>query len=133
MRPPSTSGQAAANAAGVALTERFLDALRTQPDLRHRVSQIDVSDTHDVVALLNDSPTLLHLGDSRFVERINMYLELAPTLAQQFKEVDAVDLRFDERGRAIDATADPTQPLKVVVKGKAKPKEDAKRGRGGKS
>ena len=126
VRPPSATGQAAANAAGVALTERFLDALRPQPDLRHRVSQIDVSDTRDVVALLNDSPTLLHLGDSRFVERLHMYLELAPTLAQQFKEVDSVDLRFDERGGAIDATANPTLPLKVVVKGKAKPKEDAK-------
>lgn len=128
VRPPSSGGQAAANAAGVALTERFLEALRPQPDLRHRVSQIDVSDTHDVVALLNDSPTLLHLGDTRFVERIKMYLDLAPTLAQQFKEVDSVDLRFDERGRAMDAPADPTQPLRVVVKGKAKPKEDAKTG-----
>src|SRR5262249_25779394 len=51
VRPPGANGQAAANAAGVALTERFLDALRPQPDLRHRVSQIDVSDAHDVVAL----------------------------------------------------------------------------------
>jgi len=128
VRQPSAHAQAAANAAGVALTGRFLDALRPQPDLRHRVSQIDVTDAHDVVALLNDSPTLLHLGDTRFVERINMYLELAPTLAQQFKEVDSVDLRFDERTRAIDSTVDPTLPLKVVVKGKAKPKEDAKTG-----
>jgi cell division protein FtsQ len=128
VRQPSKSGQVAANAAGVALTERFLEALRPQADLRHRVSQIDVSDPHDVVALLNDSPTLLHLGDSRFVERIKMYLDLAPTLAQQFKEVDSVDLRFDERGRAMDAPADPTQPSMIVVKGKAKPKEDARMG-----
>ena len=128
VRSPASSGQAAANAAGVALTERFLEALRPQPDLRHRVSQIDVSDSHDVVALLNDSPTLLHLGDTRFVERIRMYLDLAPTLAQQFKEVDSVDLRFDERGRAMNAPADPTQPNMIVVKGKAKPKEDAKTG-----
>jgi len=128
VRQPSKSGQVVANAAGVALTERFLEALRPQADLRHRVSQIDVSDPHDVVALLNDSPTLLHLGDSRFVERIKMYLDLAPTLAQQFKEVDSVDLRFDERGRAMDAPADPTQPSMIVVKGKAKPKEDARMG-----
>ncbi len=127
MRSAPAGGQAEPNPAGVELTERFLDALRPQPELRGRVSQIDVTDTHDVVALLNDSPTLLHLGDSRFVERINMYLDLAPTLAQQFKEVDSVDLRFDERGHAIDSTVDPTQPLKVVVKGKAKPKEDAKK------
>ena len=69
VRAPPSGGQAAANAAGVALTERFLEALRPQPDLRQRVSQIDVSDTRDVVALLDDSPTLLHLGDARFVER----------------------------------------------------------------
>lgn len=128
VRPPASGGQTAANAASVALTERFLEALRPQADLRHRVSQIDVSDAHDVVALLNDSPTLLHLGDTRFVERLNMYLDLAPTLARQFKEVDSVDLRFDERGRAMEAPADPTQPLTVVVKGKAKPKDDAKTG-----
>jgi cell division septal protein FtsQ len=128
VRSPSGNGQAATNAAGVALTGRFLEALRPQPALRHRVSQIDVSDPHDVVALLSDSPTLLHLGESRFVERITTYLELAPTLGQQFKDVDSVDLRFDERGRAIDATLDPTQPSMVVVKGKAKPKEDAKTG-----
>lgn len=130
VRAPSAHAQAAASAAGVALTGRFLDALRPQPDLRHRVSQIDVTDVHDVVALLNDSPTLLHLGETRFVERINMYLELAPTLALQFKEVDSVDLRFDERGSAIDSTVDSTLPLKVIVKGKAKPKEDAKTGKG---
>jgi cell division protein FtsQ len=128
VRSAPAGGKAAANAAAVALTERFLEALRPQPDLRHRVSQIDVSDAHDVVALLNDSPTLLHLGEARFVERINMYLDLAPTLAQQFKEVDSVDLRFDERARAFDAPADPTLPLSVVVKGKAKPKEDGKTG-----
>ena len=133
VRSPRANGHATANAASVALTEQFLAALRPQPDLRHRVSQIDVSDAHDVVALLNDSPTLLHLGEARFVERINTYLELAPTLAQQFKEVDSVDLRFDERGRAIDATVDPTLPLKVIVKGKAKPKEDAKTGTKSKS
>jgi cell division protein FtsQ len=97
VRASSKGSAVPVNAASVALTGRFLDALRPQPDLRHRVSQIDVSNSRDVVALLNDSPVLLHLGDSQFVERLTTYLDIAPTLAQQFKDIDFVDLRFDER------------------------------------
>ncbi|MFI5176917.1 MAG: cell division protein FtsQ/DivIB [Vicinamibacterales bacterium] len=97
VRPPSKSGNAPVNADSVALTGRFLDALRPQPDLRRRVSQIDVSDSRDVVALLNDSPILLHLGDDQFVERLSTYFDIAPTLAQQFADIDFVDLRYGER------------------------------------
>ncbi|HUL73356.1 MAG TPA: FtsQ-type POTRA domain-containing protein [Vicinamibacterales bacterium] len=96
VRKASKTAGAPVDPASVALTGRFLDALRPEADLRRRVSQIDVSDGRDLVALLNDSPVLLHLGDTRFVERLNTYLDIAPTLAQQFKDIDFVDLRFDE-------------------------------------
>ena len=118
VRSPSASADAAVNPAGAAVTERFIDALRGDADLRRRVSQIDVGDPRDVVALLSDGPTLIHLGDSRFVERLHTYLELAPTLAQRFADIDSVDLRFDEKDRPLGASADPTAPQTVVVKAK---------------
>ena len=79
------------------LVARLTAALGTRPDLSDRVSQIDVADAQDAVVLLNDDPTLLHLGRERFVERLDTYLELAPTLHDQVQELDAVDLRFDRR------------------------------------
>jgi cell division protein FtsQ len=120
VRSPSGTADAAVNPAGTAVTARFIGALGSDADLRKRVSQIDVSDPRDVIALLSDGPTLIHLGDTKFVERLHTYLELAPKLAQQFTEVDSVDLRFDEKDRPLDAGADPTAPQTVVVKGKGK-------------
>lgn len=79
------------------LVGRLTAALRTRPDLSERVSQIDVADAHDAVVLLNDDPALLHLGDEQFVERLDRYLELAPTLHARVPEIDYVDLRFERR------------------------------------
>ena len=79
------------------LVARLTAALGARPDLSERVSQIDVADAHDAVVLLNDDPTLLHLGKERFVERLDRYLELAPTLQERMRELDYVDLRFERR------------------------------------
>lgn len=93
---PQADG-AAARAERARLVGRLADALRTRPDLSERVSQIDVADAHDAVVLLNDDPALLHLGDGQFVERLDRYLELAPTLHARVPEIDYVDLRFERR------------------------------------
>ena len=79
------------------LVGRLTAALRARPDLSERVSQIDVADAHDAVVLLNDDPALLHLGDEQFVERLDRYIELAPTLHARVPEIDYVDLRFERR------------------------------------
>ena len=79
------------------LAARLIAALDVRPDLSGRVSQIDVADAHDAVVLLADDPALLHLGDERFVERLDRYLELAPALRDQARELDYADLRFDRR------------------------------------
>lgn len=122
-------GSDAAVAAGAALTAQFIEALRPDADLRKRVSQIDVANSKDVVALLTDGPTLIHLGDTRFVERLRMYLDLAPTLAQQFTDIDSVDLRFDQRGHAPETASDPDQPQMIVVHAKGKIKAVVKVGK----
>ena len=61
------------------------------------VSQVDVSNAHDVVVLLEGDPAQLHLGDERFVERLQSYLEVASALRERVADIDYVDLRFDER------------------------------------
>jgi cell division protein FtsQ len=80
-----------------ALVRRLLAALAARPALQRKVSQVDVSDAHDAVVLLDDDAARLHLGDTRFVERLQTYLEVAPRLRERIAEIDAVDLRFDTR------------------------------------
>jgi cell division protein FtsQ len=83
--------------ARVAVTAAFLSSLDTRPDLRRRLSQVDVSNAHDVVVMFDHDPVWLHLGDSQFPERLSTYLELVPTLGERFLEIDYVDLRFGDR------------------------------------
>ena len=79
------------------LAGRLLSALEPRPDLAKRVSQIDVSDVHDAVIVLKDDPTLVRVGDDRFVERLQSYVELAPALRERVPDIDYVDLRYGER------------------------------------
>jgi cell division septal protein FtsQ len=79
------------------VTAQFLATIAAAPQFASHVSQIDVADAHDVVAVLDTDPVLLHLGDRQFVERLRRYVELAPTLRDQFKAIASVDLRFDDR------------------------------------
>jgi cell division septal protein FtsQ len=81
----------------IALVGSLLRAFGDHPALGRRLSQIDVSNPRDAVVLLDDDAVLLHLGSTRFVERVQSYLELAPTLRERLPEIDSVDLRFDER------------------------------------
>jgi len=81
-----------ARLAGLMLAE-----LQRRPDLAKRVSQIDVTDAHDAAVLLKGDTTLVRVGESHFVERLQSYLDLAPALRERVPAIDYVDLRFDER------------------------------------
>lgn len=102
---PIIDGLAAAPSDGgavidVARTEfagRVITALSARPELGRRVSQIDVSDLHDAVVILDDDTALLRLGDSDFAARLQQYVDLQPTLRERLAGIDYVDLRFDER------------------------------------
>jgi cell division septal protein FtsQ len=76
---------------------RVIGALSTRPELQKLVSQLDVSNLHDAVLLLDGDPALLRLGDTDFVARLQQYVDLAPALRERVIAVDYVDLRFDER------------------------------------
>ena len=91
------AGKPTIDPARAELAARVIDALSGRRDLAKRVSQIDVRDVRDAVVLLEDDPALLHVGDDRFLERLQAYLDLAPTLRERVPEIDYVDMRFEER------------------------------------
>ena len=92
-----SSGQPTIDPARAELAARVIESLAPRRDIAQRVSQIDVRDVHDAVVMLQDDAALLHLGDDKFLERLQSYVDLAPALREQVSEIDYVDLRFGER------------------------------------
>jgi cell division septal protein FtsQ len=80
-----------------ALAARVMADLHQRPDLAGRISQIDVSDPRDAVVILKGDTALVRVGEDRFVERIQSYVDLRPALRDRVPSIDYVDLRFDER------------------------------------
>ena len=91
------SGQPTIDPARADLAARVIEAVAPRKDIAQRVSQIDVRDLHDAVVMLQDDGALLHLGDDKFLERLQSYVDLAPALREQVNEIDYVDLRFGAR------------------------------------
>lgn len=91
------SGDVVPNAERVALAAALFDGLGDRQDLRRRLSQIDVSNARDVVVMFEDDPAWLHLGQERFADRLQRYLDLRGSLQDRFGALDYVDLKFDER------------------------------------
>jgi cell division septal protein FtsQ len=90
-------GAPTVDARRAALAARVVDSIQASQDLIKRVSQIDVTDAHDAVILLDDDPALLHVGEEKFRERLQSYLEISDALKQRIPDIDYVDLRFDQR------------------------------------
>ena len=105
---PGAAGAPAADTRHAALAARLLAELGADRGLAERVSQVDVSDPHDAIVLLNGDPVRIHLGGERFAARLRIYLDVAAALREAVPDVDYVDLRFDRRvyvGSADDAAA----------------------------
>lgn len=96
VRPPA-SGQPALDERRADFAARVLDAIAPRKDLARRVSQIDVTDLHDAVVLIEGDAALLHLGEDRFLERLQSYVDVASALRDRVHDIDYVDLRFDDR------------------------------------
>lgn len=80
-----------------ALAARVLAALARNHDIGKRVSQIDVTDIHDAVVLMDGDSAMLHVGDDMFLERVQSYLDLSAALRERIADIDYVDLRFEQR------------------------------------
>ena len=102
---PIIDGLATAPRDGAALIDftraefarRVIAAFATRPEMARRISQLDVSDLHNAIVILDDDTALLRLGDTDFVERLQQYIDLQPALRERMANIDYVDLRFDER------------------------------------
>lgn len=81
----------------VALAARVIDELAGNRALAARVSQIDVADAFDAVVLLDDDPARLHLGTSRFAERLQGYIDIAERLRETVPDIEYANLQFDGR------------------------------------
>jgi cell division septal protein FtsQ len=91
------SGNTLVDESRAALAGRLIGDLQRRPDLAGRISQIDVTDVRDAVVILKGDTALVRVGDERFADRIQSYVDLMPTLRERIPEIDYVDLRFDER------------------------------------
>lgn len=90
-------GDAEADQERGALAAKLVMALRQKPAVATRLSQVDVSDVHNVTILLNDDPAELRVGNDHFLARVESYLSLSDALHERVAEIDYVDLRFDGR------------------------------------
>jgi cell division protein FtsQ len=79
------------------LAARIVAALAPAPEVARRLSQIDVSDLRNASVILSGDPAVIHVGDDRFLPRLQSYVELADALRAQVPDIDYVDLRFDDR------------------------------------
>jgi cell division protein FtsQ len=79
------------------LAARLIAAVRAKPDMAGKLSQIDVTDVHNASVILNGDPAVIYVGEDQFLQRLQQYVELAPTLRERVSDIDYVDLRFDER------------------------------------
>ena len=79
------------------LAARVIAEIGRNQQIASRLSQVDVSDAHDALVLLEGDTALLHLGEDRFLERVQSYLDLSPALRERVDDIDYVDLRFESR------------------------------------
>ena len=103
----SDEGRASVDRGRAALAAKVMQQVGAHERLAARLSQVDVRDPNDAVVLLAGDPALIHLGTERFAERLEVYLDLAPTLRATVPEIDYVDLRFDRRVYVGPAGGDP--------------------------
>jgi len=94
---PNAGGGTLVDETRASLAARVMADLHQRPDLAGRISQIDVSDQRDAVVILKGDTALVRVGEDRFAERIQSYVDLRPALRDRVPSIDYVDLRFDER------------------------------------
>jgi cell division septal protein FtsQ len=81
----------------IQLVQRLFRDVSVREDLFRRISQVDVSDAHNAIVLIEGEPAELRLGDRQFLERLQRYEELAPAVRDQRVVKEYYELRFDDR------------------------------------
>lgn len=109
---PSDSGDPHAE-----LAAKVLASLRMRPDVSRRLSQIDVSDLHNVSVIVSGDPAVIYVGEEKFLARLRSYLELAEALRERVPEIDYVDLRFGDRIYVRPAGGRPSRTARAAAQG----------------
>jgi len=115
----SKGSEVSADGPRAALAARLIAALHANPEVGSRLSQIDVSDVRNAGVILSGDPTVLYVGNDRFLPRLQSYLQLAETMKERVPGIDSLDLRFDDliyariagRSERAEALAKPARPL----------------------
>jgi cell division protein FtsQ len=94
----------AGSAAGLAvdparavLAAHVVTALKSNPDVARRLSQVDVSDLHNAQVIMSGDPAVISIGEGQFLERLESYLDMATALRERVVAIDHVDVRFENR------------------------------------
>jgi cell division protein FtsQ len=90
-------GNSAADGLRVDLAVRVITSLKSVPMLAKRLSEVNVSDEYDATVILSGDRAVLHVGTDRFVSRLTAYGDMSKALREHVQEIDAVDLRFEDR------------------------------------
>ncbi|HEV3054568.1 MAG TPA: FtsQ-type POTRA domain-containing protein [Solirubrobacteraceae bacterium] len=93
----SPDARTAADGSRAELASRVVAALWPQPSVARRLSQIDVTDLHNAAVILSGDPAVIYVGEDRFLQRLQSYIDLSASLRLQVHDIDSVDLRFDDR------------------------------------
>ena len=88
---------AAMNEQRAQLASRLFEDIKRKPELARRISQVDVSDPKNAVVIVDKDTARIRLGEEQFVERLQSYVDLAPSLRDHVPAIDYVDLRYGER------------------------------------
>ena len=121
----TSSADIAADEERADLAARVMSALRPRPDIARRLSQIDASDPRDATVILAGDPAVIHLGDDRFLTRLQAYIDLSAALHERVPDIDYVDLRYDERiyVRPSASAARNSESAKGQIEGSPAPKQ----------
>jgi cell division protein FtsQ len=93
---PSDDGPVA-DEARAELASRVIGAVKANPEIAGRLSQIDVTDLHNATVIVNGDPAVIELGDDQFLQRLQSYLDVSASLRERVPDIDSVDMRFDDR------------------------------------
>ena len=128
LTPTGEQGEAVVEARA-ALAGRLMTELQPRPSLARQVSQIDVTDARNAIVILKGDTALLRVGNERFAERLQAYVDLMPALQERMPDIDYVDLRFDERVYVRPQTLTRRPVSAAQPTGKAAPGPRRRRGR----
>src|SRR5262245_57615979 len=91
------SGGTTTDEARAELAARLIASVAPQPAVARRLSQVDVKDLHNASVILSGDPAVIYVGEDRFLQRLQSYVDLSEALRVRVPDIDYVDLRFEGR------------------------------------